>query len=263
LYRSRSERAIAGIAGGMAEYLEVDPTVVRILWILAGIVTGGAILILYIILAFVIPLNPFQGGPMPAGAGYAGPGYPGTTPGARYAASGATAGGQGWGQPGTGQGAAYAAPGAAPAWSPDWSSQWDAQRTTRAERPGRAGLIIGTVLIVIGVVALADMAIPGWVGGALLGPAILLAIGAALLVASVRRGEDARAAAAPAVAGQGVAAEGFSTPSPAPVDAATDVSAAGAPDPAPTPATAEAGATTGWDEDATSSFPVNPEPDRS
>lgn len=175
LYRSRIDHPIAGIAGGMAEYLEVDPTVVRILWVLAAIFSGGLAILLYIVLAFVIPINPFQG-VMP-GAGYA-PGGPGAP--------------TGWAQPAAGA--------AAPAWSPDWNAQYEAQRAARDERPGRAGLIIGTVLIVFGVIALADVALPGWVGGALFGPALLLAIGAAFLVVSLRRQEAPVAATAAPVA---------------------------------------------------------------
>lgn len=159
LYRSRSDRAIAGIAGGMADYLEVDPTIVRILWVLAAIFSGGLVVILYIILAFVIPMDPYEGGPIP--------------PGVRAA-------------------------GTTPSWSPDWATRRETGRAPRAERPGRAGLIIGTVLIVFGVIALADVVIPGWIGGALVGPALLLAIGAALLVASLRRNDAAAAAAPPA-----------------------------------------------------------------
>ncbi len=88
LYRSRTDRVLTGIAGGMAEYLEVDPTIVRILWVLATIFTGGLVLLLYIVLAFVIPVNPFQGGPVPAGAW-----------GAGYAAGAGTPGQAGWTQP--------------------------------------------------------------------------------------------------------------------------------------------------------------------
>ena len=88
LYRSRTDRVLTGIAGGMAEYLEVDPTIVRILWVLATIFTGGLVLLLYIVLAFVIPVNPFQGGPVPAGAW-----APGTPAGA------GTPGQAGWTQP--------------------------------------------------------------------------------------------------------------------------------------------------------------------
>jgi phage shock protein C len=57
LYRCRQDRQLAGVAGGMAEYLEIDPTVVRILWILS-VFLGGFTLLLYVIMAFVVPLEP-------------------------------------------------------------------------------------------------------------------------------------------------------------------------------------------------------------
>ena len=56
LYRSKSDRVIAGVCGGVAEYLNVDVTVVRVLWALASICTAG--LIAYIICAFLIPEKP-------------------------------------------------------------------------------------------------------------------------------------------------------------------------------------------------------------
>jgi phage shock protein C len=191
LYRSRTDRTIAGVAGGMADYLEVDPTIVRILWILAAIFTGGLMLLLYILLAFVVPTNPYPAGAYPGGS------YPGgpTPAGAGYA-PGAQAG---WSQqPPT-------APGTA-AWSPDWNARYEAERAARAERPGRAGLIIGTVLIVFGIIALADVALPSWIGGALFGPAILLAIGAALLVVSLRKPDAPVAASSAAAATPGTTA---------------------------------------------------------
>ena len=40
LYRSR-DRMLAGVAGGMAEYLDIDPTVIRILWVIVVLATGG------------------------------------------------------------------------------------------------------------------------------------------------------------------------------------------------------------------------------
>jgi phage shock protein C len=64
LYRSRTERQLAGVAGGIGNYLEVDPTVIRVLWILSVFFAGIGIL-LYIILAFVMPLEP-----LPAPGGY-------------------------------------------------------------------------------------------------------------------------------------------------------------------------------------------------
>ena len=63
LYRSRTERQIAGVAGGIGNYLEVDPTVISVLWILSVFFAGIGIL-LYIILAFVVPLEPL---PAPTG----------------------------------------------------------------------------------------------------------------------------------------------------------------------------------------------------
>ena len=62
LYRSRRDRQLAGVAGGMAEYLQVDPTLVRVLWILSFLL-GGVGILLYIILAFVMPLEPVGGTP--------------------------------------------------------------------------------------------------------------------------------------------------------------------------------------------------------
>jgi len=57
LYRSRSDKPLAGVAGGMARYLDMDPTVVRLLWI-ASVLFGGVTIFLYIIMAFIVPLEP-------------------------------------------------------------------------------------------------------------------------------------------------------------------------------------------------------------
>jgi phage shock protein C len=57
LYRCRYDRRIAGVAAGMAEYLDLDPTLVRVLWVVS-VFFGGVSILLYIILAFVMPLEP-------------------------------------------------------------------------------------------------------------------------------------------------------------------------------------------------------------
>lgn len=54
LYRSIKDRKIAGVAGGIGEYLEVDSAVVRLIWLLA-ILFGGAGFLAYIIAWVVIP----------------------------------------------------------------------------------------------------------------------------------------------------------------------------------------------------------------
>ncbi len=60
LYRSRCERMLAGVCGGIAQYLDIDPSVIRLVWILLAF-TGGAGLIAYIVAALVIPSEPRGG----------------------------------------------------------------------------------------------------------------------------------------------------------------------------------------------------------
>ncbi len=57
LYRSRKDRQMAGVCGGVADYLGIDPTLVRLLWVILSI-AGGPGLLLYIILAAVVPEEP-------------------------------------------------------------------------------------------------------------------------------------------------------------------------------------------------------------
>lgn len=56
LYKSRQNRVIDGVCGGIAEYFGVDSTVVRILWVLITLL-GGSGLILYIIAMIIVPVN--------------------------------------------------------------------------------------------------------------------------------------------------------------------------------------------------------------
>ena len=57
LYRSRDERMIWGVCGGIAQYFDVDPTLIRIIAVLTLFFACTGILI-YIILTIVIPLEP-------------------------------------------------------------------------------------------------------------------------------------------------------------------------------------------------------------
>jgi len=58
LYRSRDDRIIAGVAGGLAQQFRIDPSLVRILWVILVIPTGGLALLLYVVMAFVVPEEP-------------------------------------------------------------------------------------------------------------------------------------------------------------------------------------------------------------
>jgi phage shock protein C len=57
LYRSRKERMIAGVCGGLATYFGIDPTWIRIFFILFFFV-GGAALMAYLIMWVIMPLEP-------------------------------------------------------------------------------------------------------------------------------------------------------------------------------------------------------------
>jgi len=55
--RSRSNRILAGVCGGVSEFFQIDPTIVRLLWFLS-IFLGGTGIILYIVAMIIMPANP-------------------------------------------------------------------------------------------------------------------------------------------------------------------------------------------------------------
>ena len=57
LYKSSTNKMIDGVCGGIAEYFNVDPTIIRLAWILFCAM-GGSGIIAYIIAAIIIPRNP-------------------------------------------------------------------------------------------------------------------------------------------------------------------------------------------------------------
>ncbi|WP_288314104.1 PspC domain-containing protein [uncultured Eubacterium sp.] len=59
LYKSTTDRKLCGVCAGIANYLNIDPTVVRLLWALITFV-GGAGVIAYIVCALVIPDEPYN-----------------------------------------------------------------------------------------------------------------------------------------------------------------------------------------------------------
>jgi len=65
LYRSVDDRMLAGVAGGVAERLDADPSIIRIVWALMVFLSGGIALIVYLVMAIVVPDDP---GTDPAGA---------------------------------------------------------------------------------------------------------------------------------------------------------------------------------------------------
>lgn len=60
LVRSRTDSRIAGVCGGLAEYFEVDPTIVRVAWVVVSFVVGAVIfgVVAYLVAWFIIPPAP-------------------------------------------------------------------------------------------------------------------------------------------------------------------------------------------------------------
>ena len=54
LYKSTSNRRICGVCGGLGEYFDIDPTIVRVLWVFAAL-CGSLGLWAYLICAIIIP----------------------------------------------------------------------------------------------------------------------------------------------------------------------------------------------------------------
>ena len=57
LYKSKQNRMIAGVCGGIAEYFDIDPTVVRIAWAILSLV-GALGILAYVICLVLMPENP-------------------------------------------------------------------------------------------------------------------------------------------------------------------------------------------------------------
>ena len=55
LFKSKKNRMIEGVCGGIAEYFDVDPTLIRLLWVLITLFSFGAGIIAYIIACVIIP----------------------------------------------------------------------------------------------------------------------------------------------------------------------------------------------------------------
>ncbi len=58
LTRSRTNRMIAGVCGGLGEYANIDPTLIRLGAVLLLFLTGPGVLAIYLIMAIIVPDEP-------------------------------------------------------------------------------------------------------------------------------------------------------------------------------------------------------------
>lgn len=58
LFRSRNERMIAGVCGGLGNYLNIDPTLIRLIFVFGAFATGTALFWVYLVMMVVVPEEP-------------------------------------------------------------------------------------------------------------------------------------------------------------------------------------------------------------
>jgi phage shock protein C len=202
-YRSRDERMLAGVAGGVAERFDLDPSLVRVAWVVLVFLSGGIFLLLYIVMALVVPEAPDGADRWAAWATPSMPG-PGAVPGWGSTA-GAVPGAPAFasatppaseGAPGSDLPPAADAPpaGVAPAPpSPAGPTSWTVPPAPgyrpRHHRGGSGGgaVIAGIVLVLVGGYLLLRTVVPQ-VDLSAFWPIVLVGIGVALLVGSIRPG---------------------------------------------------------------------------
>ncbi len=207
LYRHPSDRVIAGVAGGLATWLSIDPSLVRVVWVLLAIFSGGLFVLVYIVMMFVVPLPPAGWIPQPRGYAGSGPGPgQGWQPGAPWgegpssgwgaAAPGGAPGSAGQPSPqGPDQGwpAQPSPPGPADGWPAQPTPQgpaggWPAQPTQpawTAPRPGNAGLVAGVILVALGVWFLIDQYVR--IDWDFIWPVVIMVAGGALIAGALMR----------------------------------------------------------------------------
>jgi phage shock protein C len=200
LYRSADDRIIAGVAAGVADYLDVDPILIRVLWLISIPISGFLTGVAYLIMMVAVPLEPPQwqqpGAWQPGGApvGGAAPGTPPGQPAAGTAPQDPATAGQPQGPATAGQPAPGQAQPAGPAYG--WDARWQRRaerwerRAERWERRGNSGgLVFGALLIVVGGL-FAWHEIDPRLDLGLLWPVAVIAVGIVLIATSVgfRRG---------------------------------------------------------------------------
>lgn len=153
LYRCRHNRLLAGVASGVAEYFDIDPTIVRVLW-LVSIFFGGLGLFAYVVMAIIMPLEPEVS---PAASAPMGDATGDATSDAPVPSS-------------TG-----------------WHSISATHRHSSRDN-GRLVTFLGIALMLFGALALVDTFLPDLAdGGRFIWPAFVLGIGALLVASAVRR----------------------------------------------------------------------------
>jgi phage shock protein C len=180
LYRSSTERVLGGVAGGVADYFDLDPALVRVAWAVLILASAGVFLLLYLVMWFVVPEAPsgfaysqWPSAPIPGDEPMSSTTEPSAgAPGSESADAAGTASGAGAPPPAS------------------IAHEWAGRRAERRRhRSGSGGIVIGSVLILIGAWFLAQEYVP-WLRTAQLWPIALVLLGVVLLVGAMGRRSD-------------------------------------------------------------------------
>ena len=172
LYRSRRDSVLGGVAGGVADYFDMDPSIVRVVWAVLALVTGGIFLVLYVVMWIVVPEGPSAATVARAAAEDASAIPPGAA-----------------GEPGTGalpvasvSDTSASDTSVSDTSAPDWAT-----REQQLRRRGSGGAVVfGVILIAAGFWFLVDQYLPD-IDTDLLWPVALVVLGVVLLVIALRR----------------------------------------------------------------------------
>ena len=180
LLRSTRERMWAGVAGGLAEYFDIDPTLMRLMWVVATVVTAGLFVAVYIVMWVIMPLDSDQpsawrepaGAPSsasaegpPAGEHPASDRPAGEEPAQERASWQAGSRGESWWRPAGDYDDWYGYPG------PGWRRHHHRKRSA------------GAVLIVLGLLFLsAQVGLFRWINSGVVWAVVLIVLGMALLM---------------------------------------------------------------------------------
>jgi len=66
LFRSKKDRMLGGVCGGLGEHLDVDPTVIRLIWAVVTVLSMGTALIVYLLAWIIIPEEYTPGDSLPS-----------------------------------------------------------------------------------------------------------------------------------------------------------------------------------------------------
>lgn len=157
LYRSRHDTVIGGVAGGVAEALDIDPSIVRVVWVLLAFMTGGLAALVYLIMLIVVPQEP-----------------EGLAPGDATVSA-------------AGESAEYANP-ASPAAPVTSTFTGTAARTRRRRNGGGGALVFGVILILVGAYFLVRQYIPA-IDLDLVWPVVVIVVGGLLVLGALRAGD--------------------------------------------------------------------------